>query len=189
MCPSASASSAIEQVEQQLQAWLDDFVIGLNLCPFAGPVIASDGLRIAVCESDQLQQVAETFISELDLIERSPESAIATTILALPNALLDFEDYLSFIDNAEALLEGSGSDSLIQLASFHPEYQFDGEAVDAVSHFTNRSPYPLIHLLRVEMMTKALETFSNPEAIPARNIATLEQLGRSEIVSRWNKFK
>ena len=189
MSSSSSAGSTVEQAEQQLRAWLDDFVIDLNLCPFASSVIASDGLRIAVCESDQLQQVAETFVAELELIERSPESAIATTILALPNALLDFEDYLSFIDNAEALLEDSGNDSVIQLASFHPDYQFDGEALEAVSHFTNRSPYPLIHFLRVDMMATALATFPNPEAIPERNIATLEELGRPEIESRWNKFK
>jgi hypothetical protein len=152
-------------------------------------VIASDALRITVCESDELQQVAETFMAELDLIQQSPESEIATSLLVLPNALNDFEEYLSFIENAEALIEEMDLVGIIQLASFHPDYQFSGEPAESASHFTNRSPYPVIHFLREEMMERVLEDFPEPEAIPQQNIQTLEEIGRAEIEKRWNSLK
>ena len=183
------SSTAISLSEQQVRAWLESFVVGLNLCPFARPVVASDALRITVCESDELQQVAETFMAELELIRQSPESEIATSLLVLPNALNDFEEYLSFIENAEALIEEMDLVGIIQLASFHPDYQFAGEPAESASHFTNRSPYPVIHFLREEMMERVLEDFPEPESIPLRNIKTLEEIGRAEIEKRWNSLK
>ena len=183
---SSVASSAIEQ---KVRAWLNHFVVGLNLCPFARPVVSSNSLRIHVCESDRLQLVAETFMDELLLIQRSLESEIATTLLVFPNALNDFDEYLSFIENAEEQIEEMGLIGIIQLASFHPDYQFDGEPADSVSHFTNRSPYPVIHFLREEMVGKALENFSHPEEIPENNIRTMESIGRKEIEKRWKSLK
>ena len=178
---SPNGRSTIEQVEQQVRAWLDHFVVGLNLCPFARPVVASAALRISICDSKQLQQVAEAFMAELDLIQQSPESDIATTLLVLPNALNDFEEYLSFIENAEALIDQMGLTGVIQLASFHPDYQFEAESSDSASHFTNRSPYPLIHFLREEMMERVLENFPNPEQIPQCNIQKLEAMGHGAV--------
>ena len=183
------SASIASIVEQRVRAWLDDFVVGLNLCPFARPVVASAGMRISICESDQLQPVAESFMAELELIAQSSESDIATSLLVLPNALNDFEEYLSFIDNAEDLIEERDLAGIIQLASFHPDYQFEGESPESASHFTNRSPYPLIHFLRETMMDRVLENFPNPEAIPQRNIQTLEAIGRSDIEKRWNCLK
>ena len=183
------SASIASIAEQRVRAWLDDFVVGLDLCPFARPVVASAGMRIRICESDQLQPVAETFVAELELIAQSSESDIATSLLVLPNALNDFEEYLSFIDNAEDLIEERDLAGIIQLASFHPDYQFEGESPESASHFTNRSPYPLIHFLRETMMDRVLENFPNPEAIPQRNIQTLEAIGRSDIEKRWNCLK
>ena len=183
------SSTAISIAEQHVRAWLESFVVGLNLCPFARPVVASDAMHITVCESDELQQVAETFMAELVLIQQSPESEIATSLLVLPNALNDFEEYLSFIENAEALIEEMDLVGIIQLASFHPDYQFSGEPAESASHFTNRSPYPVIHFLREEMMERVLEDFPEPESIPLRNIKTLEEIGRAEIEKRWNSLK
>tara|TARA_B110001450_G_scaffold211596_1_gene203249 strand:- start:19 stop:645 length:627 start_codon:yes stop_codon:yes gene_type:complete len=185
-----SMSAAIASVvEQQVRAWLDDFVVGLNLCPFARPVVASAGMRISICESDQLRPVAESFMAELELIAQSPESDIATSLLVLPNALTDFEEYLSFVENAEDLIEEMDLVGIIQLASFHPDYLFAGEPPESASHFTNRSPYPLIHFLRETMMDRVLENFPNPEAIPQRNIQTLQAIGRSGIEKRWHSLK
>lgn len=181
--------STYDLIEQHIRAWLESFIVGLNLCPFARPVIASDGLRIAICESEDLDQLYRAFLTELDLIQQSTEQEIATTLLVMPNALADFDDYLMFIDNAEALIEELGLDGTIQLASFHPEYLFDGEAEDSASHFSNRSPYPVIHFLREEMLSNALEEFPNPEQIPLRNIGTLEKIGRAEIALRWQKLR
>jgi hypothetical protein len=175
--------------EQHIRGWLQTFIVELNLCPFARPVIAADTLRIAVCESDDLNQLNHAFLIELDLIQQSSEREIATTLLVMPNALASFDEYLMFLDNAEALIEELGLDGTIQLASFHPEYLFDGEAEDSASHFSNRSPYPVIHFLREDMLTDALDNFANPEEIPARNISTLEKIGRAEIEKRWQKLQ
>jgi hypothetical protein len=177
----SNTTCTINQVEEQVRAWLDDFVVGLNLCPFARPVVASKALRIRICDSGDLQQVAESFVAELELIQQSSESAIATTLLVLPNALNDFEQYLSFIENAETLIDEIGLCGAIQLASFHPDYQFEGEPADSASHFSNRSPFPLIHFLREDMMERVLENFPNPEQIPQRNIETLEAMGREDV--------
>ncbi|MDG0972080.1 MAG: DUF1415 domain-containing protein [Porticoccaceae bacterium] len=177
----SNTTCTINQVEKQVRAWLDDFVVGLNLCPFARPVVASKALRITICDSGDLQQVAESFVAELELMQQSSESAIATTLLVLPNALNDFEQYLGFIENAETLIDEIGLCGTIQLASFHPDYQFEGEPADSASHFSNRSPFPLIHFLREDMMERVLENFPNPEQIPQRNIETLEAMGREDV--------
>ncbi len=181
--------STSDLIEKHNCAWLESFIVGLNLCPFARSVIAYDGLRIAIYESKDIDQLHRAFLTELDLIQQSTEQEIATTLLVMPNALTDFDDYLMFIDNAEALIEELDLDGTIQLASFHPEYLFDGEAEDSASHFSNRSPYPVIHFLREEMLTDALEEFPNPEQIPLRNISTLEKIGRAEIGLRWQKLR
>lgn len=176
-------------IEKHIRAWLESFIVELNLCPFARPVVASDALRVAICESEDLDQLHRTFLTELDLIQQSSEEEIATTLLVMPNALANFDNYLIFLDNAEALIEELGLDGTIQLASFHPEYLFDGEAEDSASHFSNRSPYPVIHFLREDMLFNALDEFPNPEQIPLRNISTLEKIGRAEIESRWQKLR
>jgi hypothetical protein len=186
---SPNGRSTIEQVEQQVRAWLDHFVMGLNLCPFARPVVASEALRISICDAKQLQQVAEAFMAELDLIQQSPESDIATTLLVLPNALNDFEEYLSFIENAEVLIDQMGLTGVIQLASFHPDYQFEAEPSDSASHFTNRSPYPVIHFLREEMMERVLENVPHPEQIPQRNIQKLEAMGHGAVEQLLQSLK
>ena len=116
--------STLEQVDRRVRAWLQQFVVGLNLCPFARPVVSSEALRVVVSEATQHQDITAVFMTELDLIQRSPESIVATTLLAIPYALCDFEEYLGFIEEAESLLEEVGLSGVIQLASFHPEYQF-----------------------------------------------------------------
>ncbi|MCS5587278.1 MAG: DUF1415 domain-containing protein [Porticoccaceae bacterium] len=175
--------------EQHIRAWLQTFIVELNLCPFARPVVASDALRITICESEDLNQLNHAFLIELDLIQQSSERDIATTLLVMPNALASFDEYLLFLDNAEALIEELGLDGTIQLASFHPQYLFDSEAEDSASHFSNRSPYPVIHFLREDMLSDALDEFANPEQIPLRNISTLEKIGRAEMELRWKKLR
>jgi hypothetical protein len=180
--------SAYSPVEQHTRAWLDSFVVGLNLCPFARPVIAADGLRLVVCDSGKLEDIAALYLYELDLICQSPESDIATSLLVLPSGLEDFETYLDFVDNANHLLADQGLAGTIQLASFHPQYQFDGEPEEASSHFTNRSPYPMIHFLREDMMERLLQDFPNPEQIPQRNIETLQAIETAELQRRLDNL-
>ena len=108
--------------------------------------------------------------------------------MVIPNALSDFDDYLDVIDLAETLLSDAGLEGIIQLASFHPSYQFAEEPAESASHFSNRSPYPLIHFLREDMIARALGSFSNPETIPVKNISILESIGREEIERRWKNI-
>lgn len=170
-----------EHIDRRVREWLEQFVVGLNLCPFARRVVSSEALRIVVCDATQHRDLAAAFMSELDLIQQSSESMVATTLLAMPYALCDFEEYLDFVDDAESLLEEVGLSGVIQLASFHPEYQFEGEPAESAGHYTNRAPFPLIHFLREEMVTRALDQFPDSEQIPQRNIQRLEAMGVATI--------
>lgn len=180
-----SSAPTPADVERHLRVWLDEFVVGLNLCPFARPLLDSPALRIAVCSTGDAVGLRRTFLQELDLLQSSAERDVATTLLAFPRALQEFDDYLAFFDEAEALLMEAGLDGVVQLASFHPRYRFAGEAAEAASQYSNRAPYPIIHLLREAMVTRALADFAVPEQIPERNIATLEAIGADELAQRW----
>lgn len=167
--------------ERKTRAWLAEFVVGLNLCPFARPVVTSDTLRVVVCLAEGEEGVAKALLDEIDFIQRVSETEVATTLLIYPKALTQFDEYLAFLDGAELLLEEVNLNGVLQLASFHPDYRFAGESIDAASHYTNRAPFPMIHLLREDMVTRALETFPSPEQIPERNIRLLKDLGVEHI--------
>jgi hypothetical protein len=182
-----------ESVEKQVRAWLERFVVGLNLCPFAMPFVlpgqlGADRLRITVCMGEGPEALRSAFLQELDLLQSSSEQEIATTLLVFPTALASFDDYLDYVDDAQALLAQVGLEGLLQLASFHPDYQFEGEPEGAASHFSNRAPYPIVHFLREDMMERVLQDFPNPENIPAQNIATLEDIGSAELKLRWQQL-
>jgi hypothetical protein len=171
--------------QRHIRAWLDEFVVGLNLCPFARPLLDAANLRIAICEDSDPEALRRAFLLELDLLQGSTEREIATTLLAFPHALTDFDDYLAFLDRAQQLLVESGLEGLVQLASFHPRYRFEGEEESAASHYSNRAPYPLIHLLREDMLSRVLDEFTDPDKIPERNIETLGAIGAEELERRW----
>lgn len=174
------------EVEKQIRDWLYNFVIDLNLCPFARSVISDKSMRIAVYESSDLKKIIDSFLFELNLIQSVDQVEVSTTLMVLSNSLSNFDEYLSFIDLAEELMAEVGLEGIIQLASFHPKYQFEGESADSVSHFTNRSPYPIVHFLREDMVTQAINNFDNPESISAKNIRTLEVMGLDEIRRRMS---
>ena len=179
--PLSALKPSRAEVERKTLGWVKDFVVGLNLCPFARPLLASDALRVTVCEATEDKGVAEALLAEIELIQKASEAEIATTLVVFPNALQRFDDYLAFLEGAQQLTEEMDLLGVLQLASFHPDYQFAGEPIEAASHFTNRAPFPMIHLLREDMVTRALETYPNPEQIPARNIQKLENLGRERL--------
>ena len=179
--PSSDLKPSRAEVERKTLGWVKDFVVGLNLCPFARPLLASDALRVTVCEATEFEIVAGALLDEIELIQRTSEAEIATTLVVFPNALQRFDDYLVFLEGAQQLIEEMDLLGALQLASFHPDYQFAGEPIEAASHFTNRAPFPMIHLLREEMVTRALEAYPNPEQIPERNIQKLEDLGRERL--------
>lgn len=175
---------ATDRATRHVQDWLREFVVGLNLCPFARPLLGEPSLRIAVCEETMEPALRAAFLRELDLLQRSPEQQIATTLVVFPNALRSFDAYLDFFSSAQDLLVEAGLEGLVQLASFHPHYLFAGEAQDAASHYSNRSPYPIIHLLREDMLSRVLEDFVDPQRIPQRNIESLNALGAAELARR-----
>ncbi|MEL7311193.1 MAG: DUF1415 domain-containing protein [Pseudomonadota bacterium] len=162
-----------QTVENAVKRWLDTVVIGLGLCPFAKPVVAAGKLEIIVseaCDADSLFSDLERALSLLT--DDGPD----TIVVAIANWLSDFADYNDFLDVAEALIEAKALVGVIQIASFHPDYRFADEPVDAISHYTNRAPFPLLHLLRESDVEQAIAQHPDAESISARNIAKLESL-------------
>lgn len=161
--------------------WLDQMVVGLNLCPFAHSVIARDQVHYSVCDATADEHLKQFFVDELQRLLGANENDVATSLLIFTQGLDEFDDYLALLDWFQQLLEKAELTEYLQLASFHPQYQFEGLAADDLSHFTNRSPYPTIHILRQDQVTKALAHVSNPEKIYLDNIKTLNRLGRREV--------
>ena len=162
----------------ETRAWVERVVIGLKLCPFA-PAPAHKGLvRYATSGATTPEALLEDLSTELQrLVETTPE-LIETTLLIHPHVLQDFHEYNDFLDIADGALASLGLEGEIQIASFHPDYQFAGTEADDIGNATNRSPYPTLHLLREESIARAVDSFGDTDTIPATNVATLEKLGR-----------
>lgn len=162
--------------EQQTREWIAKVVIGLNLCPFARRVFEAGRVRFAVSEAGTEEELLEDLRSELQRLHIAPRSEVETAILIHPHVLTDFLDYNDFLAEADRLLRRMKLDGAIQIASFHPRYQFEGTEPDAPENGTNRSPFPMLHLLREISIT---EVADDPEVllgIPERNIATMRRL-------------
>ena len=168
-----------------MRAWLSSFVVALDLCPFAKPLIGGDGLRIATCFADEQQAIFRSLLEELDHLLNTPEQELLTTLLVFPRALASFDEYLDFFGQAQQLLVDAGLEGIVQMASFHPQYLFEDEPSEGASHFSNRAPYPIVHLLREDTLERVLRDYPNPEKIPLRNIATLEEIGADALAARW----
>ncbi|MFY0595056.1 MAG: DUF1415 domain-containing protein [Cognatishimia sp.] len=164
-------------------------VVGLNLCPFSSSVIARGQVRYAVCDATSDTELKQFYLNELERLLGANENDIATSLLMFTQGLEAFDDYLDVLDWFEQLLEQADLTEHVQLASFHPQYQFEGVARNDLSHFTNRAPYPTIHLLRQDQMTKVLAQVSDPEKIYEDNIETLKKLGRQQVekLCPWGK--
>ena len=182
-------STAHQDVVKNTRRWLEHMVVGLNLCPFSSRVIAQDQVHYAICDATTDAHLKQFFVTELQRLLVTNENDIATSLLMFTQGLEEFDDYLDLLDWFQQLLEQAELTEHVQLASFHPQYQFDGVAPDDLSHFTNRSPYPTIHLLRQDQMTKVLAHVSDPEKIYLDNIETLNKLGRRQVeaLCPWGK--
>ena len=157
--------------------WLQRAVIGLNLCPFAKAVQVKDQIRYVLSEATGVDALLAELAGELLWLHEADPDVVDTTLLIHPRVLTDFHDYNDFLDQADAAIDALGLEGEIQLASFHPDYQFAGSDVDDAANCTNRSPYPMLHLLREESIDRAVAAFPDPDAIVERNIATLDRLG------------
>jgi len=157
--------------------WLERAVIGLNLCPFAKAVHVKRQIHYAVSAATDETRLLADLAKELDELVAIDAVSRETTLLIIPNGLRDFLDFNDFMGEAEQLVSARELEGVIQLASFHPDYQFAGTEPDDITNFTNRSPYPTIHLLREESIERAVNAFPQPEAIYEANMRTLRELG------------
>ena len=164
--------------------WLEKAVIGLNLCPFAKAVYVKQQVRFVYSDATTTEALLEQLAEELVLLRDTPADEIDTTLIVHPHVLQDFYDYNDFLENADAAVAALELEGVLQVASFHPQYQFAGSAPDDIENFTNRSPWPTLHLLREESVDRAVEAFPDPDVIVERNIEILRKLGRDG----WEKL-
>ena len=164
-----------KDVIKQSKQWVNDFVIQHNICPFAKREYDNDAINFTLIKDNKLEEQLQALIEACTQLDKN--TSIETTLLIYPNGLNDFDDYLDFLELANQLLDKQGYEGVYQLASFHPDYCFEGVDADDASNYTNRSPYPMLHLLRETSLEKALKNYPKPETIPQRNIAYLRKLG------------
>ena len=160
--------------------WVEKLVVGEGLCPFAHPVM--EKLHIEESSSSDIEQITRAFLSLLNEMQLADEDDLPTALFIVTQALSDFDEYLDWLFLCEDLLEQSGLEGEIQLASFHPHYEFEGEDADAMTNYSNRSPFPMIHFIRENHISEALKTVTKPEAIPERNKRHMQRLGRDGLL-------
>lgn len=166
-----------DTVISHTRRWLERVVIGLNLCPFARKPFEAGKVRFVASTANSPELLLAELQQELAFLRTADASAVETTLLIHPQVLGDFLDYNDFLDVVDALLEDDDYEGEIQVASFHPDYQFAGTSVDDAENYSNRSPYPTLHLLREASVDHAIDNYPSPEKIPERNIHALEEAG------------
>lgn len=166
-----------QTVLAQTRLWLEKAVIGLNLCPFAKAVYVKNQVRLIVSKARHADGFLEELDRELDLLVATPASEIDTTLLIHPTLFEDFLDFNDFLEIAEGVVDEHGLQGVIQLASFHPRFQFEGTEPDDIGNYTNRAPFAIVHLLREDSVERAIEGFAQVDTIFEKNIATLKALG------------
>ena len=174
-----------EAVIAATRQWIEKAVIGLNLCPFAKAVYVKNQVRYVVSHAPHLDGLLEDLDRELDFLAAADPEAVDTTLLIHPTLLPDFLDFNDFMQLAEAALEEHRLDGVIQIASFHPAFQFEGTEPDDLGNYTNRAPFPTLHLLREASIDRAVAAFPEAETIYARNIKTLQTLGHAGWQALW----
>lgn len=173
-----------QAVIDDTRRWIYSIVIGLNLCPFAERVFKADKIRYVVTEAADAQQLLRDLARELEHLAATSITNIETTLLIHPRALANFHDYNDFLQVADRLIGELGLRGTIQLASFHPEYQFAGADPGAVENYTNRSPHAMLHLLREVSFPQAVGDQNELLEIPRRNNETLRGIGREKILEK-----
>ncbi len=171
-------------VTDHTRQWLEKAVIGLNLCPFAKAPHVKNLVRISVSQAHHLDGFLEDLDRELQLLGDTPADELETTLLVHPTLFPDFDTFNQMLDIADAAVVDNGLEGIVQIAPFHPDFQFEGTDSDDISNYTNRSPYPTLHLIREDSIAKAAQAFPDASAIFERNIALLEKMGHEG----WDKL-
>jgi len=172
-------------VIRQTKKWISTVVIAHGLCPFAKKEFDKDRIHYAVIETADVEVQLEQVVLECEALDKDVDRE--TSLLIFPSAVSDFDDYLDLTEMATALLKAQGYEGLYQLASFHPDYCFEAVGVDDASHYTNRSPYPMLHILREASVEQALKNYPSPEDIPERNVELTQKLGLKVMTGLLNE--
>lgn len=167
--------------QEAVEQWLDDVVIGLNLCPFASQPRRNNQIRFVTSDAYTSEAALRHLYDELTYLDHVSPNEIETTLLILPNILANFDDYNQFLDIVDELLIEFEWEGVFQVASFHPDYCFADTEIDSVENLTNRSPYPILHLIREASMEKALQHLKAPDEVFKRNINVMNTLSEVEI--------
>jgi hypothetical protein len=169
------------EVVSATRKWVEDVVVGYNLCPFAKRELVRNRVRFVVSEAESEDELLQALHSELQRLE--DELEIETTLLIHPGVLQEFGPYNEFLDAVDGLLAYLEMEGVYQIASFHPDYQFEGTEPDAAENYTNRSPFPMLHLLREASLEAAIDSYPDVDGIPERNIELMEELGAEKMRS------
>ena len=180
-----NAQPGAEEVVAATRTWLERAVIGLNLCPFANTVHLNNRIRYFVSDAHSSAKLLEDLMAELRALDAADPARCETTLLIHPRVLADFSDYNEFLEQADDAVSELGLEGVIQVASFHPHYQFEDARPDDIENYTNRSPYPMLHLLRESSVERAVTTYADTTAIYRKNIDTLRRLGHEGWRRLW----
>ncbi len=176
--------SAPEQVLEETRCWVERVVVGLNLCPFAAAPMKGGRIRYVQCAETEMEGIYRALLTETETLIGLPEAEAETSLFVVPSGLQAFDAYLDLFAIAEAAIAQAGLEGILQLASFHPDYCFEGAQPEDPANYTNRSPHPMFHLIREAPLARALENYPNPERIPERNIALLREMGLAVVRER-----
>ena len=168
-----------EEIIQSVRQWVETFVVGMNLCPFAKRELVKNRVRFVTTAATTAEQLLQVLQTELELLNADP--SVETTLLIHPAVLQDFYDFNDFLDCADSLLVDMELEGIYQVASFHPEYQFGGTRSGDAEHYTNRAPYPVLHLLREESLERVIADYPDVDDIPERNIELMNSLGQDKL--------
>ena len=160
---------------EHTKKWIREVVVGCNFCPFAGRELVRGSIHYLVLQNAGTQKLLEEVVSVMKQLDE--DLSIETTLLILPGSFEDFDEYLDLVEDAEAILEKEGYEGIYQLASFHPQYLFAGSAESDAANYTNRSPYPMLHFLREDSVSKAVDSYPDIDEVPNRNIRFAHEKG------------
>ena len=178
----ASKSAALvsdENIVLSVRQWVETLVVGMNLCPFAKRELVKNRVRFVTTASTTPEQLLLALQTELELLNTDP--SIETTLLIHAQVLQDFYDFNDFLNDADDVLLEMGLEGVYQIASFHPDYQFGGTEPDDAENYTNRSPYPVLHLIREASLERVIADYPDVDGIPERNIALMNELGKDKL--------
>lgn len=171
----------ISKQQELVEQWLDNVVIGLNLCPFAAKPRQKNQINFKVSQALTPEVLVADLFDELTLLAQTETNEVETTLLIIPDMLLNFDDYNEFLDIADGLIIDNDWEGVFQIASFHPDYCFAETPANSVENLTNRAPYPILHLLREDSLSKALENMTSPDEVYKRNIKVMKDLTPEQI--------